>query len=122
MHAFFRERVEINGQGGHQGFAFAGFHFGDFPFMQHHAADDLHIEVPHLQDTPTRLPHHGKGFGQDVIECGALLDLFPELGCFCFQRVIAEFFYSLLQNVDFPHVFLDAFDFPVVFSADDFLN
>jgi hypothetical protein len=41
--------VEIGRQRGHQGFAFTGFHLGDLPAVQHHAADDLNIIVAHLQ-------------------------------------------------------------------------
>ena len=41
------QAVEVRRQGGHQGFAFTGFHFGDPALVEHDAADDLHREVTH---------------------------------------------------------------------------
>ena len=43
------ERVESSGKRGDERFAFAGFHFGDFAAVQHHAADQLHVEVAHVE-------------------------------------------------------------------------
>ena len=36
--------------------------------MQDHAADQLNIEVPHVQNATSRFPHNRKGFRQDFIE------------------------------------------------------
>ena len=36
--------------------------------MQHRAANQLHIKVPHLQDAPSRLAHHGKGLRQQLVQ------------------------------------------------------
>jgi len=36
--------------------------------MQHHAADQLHIEVAHAENTLSGFPHDGKGLRQDLIE------------------------------------------------------
>jgi hypothetical protein len=44
------ERVEINGQGGDECFAFAGGHFGDAPAVQGIAADELHVERDHFPE------------------------------------------------------------------------
>ena len=66
------ERVEIAGEGGDEGFAFAGLHFGDFALVQDHAADELHVEVAHLDGAPAGLADDGEGFGQDLVEGGAL--------------------------------------------------
>ena len=62
------ERVEIDGQGGDQRFAFAGLHFGDLALVQNHAADQLHIEVAHVQDAAAGFADDGEGFGQQVVE------------------------------------------------------
>ena len=37
VHALAGQGVEVGGQGGHQGFAFTGLHFGDAPLMEHDA-------------------------------------------------------------------------------------
>ena len=68
MHALARQRVEIRGQRGHQRFAFAGFHFGDHAAMQHHAADQLHIEMAHTQYALGGFTHNGKCLDQQTIQ------------------------------------------------------
>ena len=54
--------------------------------MEHHAADELHIEVAHVHGTPAGHAHYGKGFGQQLLQGGALggLDLFRVLEAFKF--------------------------------------
>ena len=42
------ERVEVAGERGDEGFAFAGLHFGDLALVENHAADELHVEVAHV--------------------------------------------------------------------------
>ena len=72
MHALGGQRIQVNRQGRHQRLAFAGFHLGDLAFMQHHAADHLHIEVAQAQHTARRFPHGGEGFRQQRIQGFAL--------------------------------------------------
>ena len=60
--------VEVAGEGCNQGLAFAGFHFRDLALMQHHAADQLHVEVTHFHGAPTRLAHHCEGLGHDFVQ------------------------------------------------------
>ena len=62
------ERVEINRQGRDQGFAFAGLHFRDRALMQHHAADQLHVEVAHVEYAAAGLAHHGESFHQNFVQ------------------------------------------------------
>ena len=66
------ERVQIAGKCRHQGFAFAGLHFGDFAGVQHHAADQLDVEVAHRNRADARLAHYGEGLGENLLECGFL--------------------------------------------------
>ena len=68
VHAVAGERIQIAGQRGHQRFAFAGLHLRNLALVQHHAADQLHVEVPHLHRAPARLAHHRKGLGQNLVE------------------------------------------------------
>ena len=44
------QRIEIRRQRGDQRLAFAGDHFGDRAAVQHHAADQLHVVVPHADE------------------------------------------------------------------------
>jgi hypothetical protein len=81
MHALARQRVEIDRQRRDQRLAFAGAHLGDRAFVQHHAADELHIEVALAERALGRLAHGGEGRDQKIVE--ALLagrDLTLELG------------------------------------------
>ena len=71
--------VEIGRQRGHQGLAFAGDHFGDLAAVQHDAAEDLHVEVPHPQHPPPRLAADRKGVGQQVVQGLAGLQPLAEL-------------------------------------------
>ncbi len=48
------KRIQIHRQGGDQRFTFTGLHFGDLALMQNDAADELHVEVPHLAARASR--------------------------------------------------------------------
>ena len=62
------ERVEVGGQRGDQRLAFAGLHLGDLAAVEDHAADQLDVEVPHVQRAAARLADDGEGLGQQVVE------------------------------------------------------
>ena len=63
MDALAFEGVEIRRQGRDQGLAFTGLHFRDRALVQHHAADQLHVIVPHAENAAAGLAHDGKGLG-----------------------------------------------------------
>ena len=90
MHAAPFERARVNGQRGDQGLAFAGFHLGDAPFVEHLSAHDLHVEVPHPNGAFAGFSDHGEDFGQHGIERLALLETLPELWCFGLQFGVRE--------------------------------
>ena len=58
--------------------------------MQRDAADQLHVEVAHLERAPRRLAHHRKGFGQQLIERRALLQPRAKLGGLGAQRLVRQ--------------------------------
>ena len=66
VHAAAGERVQIDRQGGDQRLALAGLHLGDLAVVQHHAADQLHVEMPLAQRPPGGFAHDGEGFRQDA--------------------------------------------------------
>ena len=78
MHALARQRVEIAGERRHQRLAFAGAHFGDGAFVQHHAAEQLHIEMALAQRPLGGFAHQGKGRGEQVIDAFARRQFRPE--------------------------------------------
>ncbi len=61
--AFPGQRVQVHRQGGHQGLAFTGLHFGDFALVQHHPADQLHVIVTQAHGSPRGFTDQGKCFG-----------------------------------------------------------
>ena len=78
VHAAPGQRVQTRGKRGDQRFSFAGFHFRDFAFVQNDAADQLHIEMAHLQETPARFAHQRKRGNNRRLQC--LLHQFAESG------------------------------------------
>ena len=68
VHALAFERVEVGGQRGDERLAFAGLHFRDPAAVQHHAADELHVEVAHVEHAPAGFAHDGEGLRQHVVE------------------------------------------------------
>ncbi len=81
MHPASQETIEVDRQCGHQGFAFTGFHLGNIPGVEDHAAEQLHIIVPLPEQACRHFTHDGKGFWQQVIERGALGEALAELTC-----------------------------------------
>ena len=72
MHAAPFERARVDGQRCDQRLAFAGLHLGDAPFVEHLAAHDLHVEVPHPDGAFAGLAHDREDLGQHGIERLAL--------------------------------------------------
>ena len=54
VHALAGQRVEHDGERAGEGLALAGAHLGDLAVVQHHAADQLHVEVAHLPSCACR--------------------------------------------------------------------
>src|ERR1051325_6487639 len=108
VHAF--QHTQEAGEGGDEGLAFAGGHFGDLSLGQHQAADDLDIETAGAEG--------GAGFGVDladgIVELGRygntlpgltglydlLLDLVVKLASGAFQLVGVEVFFGIEDGAD----------------------
>ena len=89
--------VEVNRHGGHQRLAFAGLHLGNAGAVQHNAADDLHGIGFEPQNTPVRLAADGEGLGQNVVQRGAVFELFFEIGGLGLKLLIGELLHLRLQ-------------------------
>ena len=103
MHAFAGQRVEIGGQGGDQGLAFAGLHFRNVAVMQHHAAHQLNVEMPLAERALGRFAHHREGFRQEIFQRLARRQPFAEGGRHGPELVVAHRLEAGLQGVDFGH-------------------
>ena len=120
--AFAGEGVEVDGEGGDEGFAFAGAHLGDVAGVEDHAAEELLVEVAHAGGAAGSLAHDGEGFGQQVVEAFAGRETAFELGGLAGQRGVAEFLDVGFEGVDLFHVFHQALDFPLVVVAEQALE
>src|SRR5499427_9565933 len=146
MHASTAQRIEINRKSRNQGFAFAGLHFSDLARVQHHPADQLDIEVPHIEDTSPGLANYRKCFFQDVVEnlvqrlstlrfdllasvwigvrflanlAKTLLDTLPELVSFRTQLFIGELLHLRFERVNSRHARHHVLDFALVLGPKD---
>ena len=81
-------------------------------------ADQLDIEMPHLQDTPTRLPDNRKGLGQQGVGRLAFFKAFAELDGLGPQRGIVQCLQVWLERIDLLDRLEHALDDPVVTTTE----
>jgi hypothetical protein len=62
------QRVQRYRQGGGEGLALTGLHLGDRAVVQHHPADQLHVEVALAQGALGRLAGESEGLEQQLLE------------------------------------------------------
>ena len=122
MHTLAGQGVKVGGQGGHQGFAFAGLHFGDAPLMEHDAADELHGVGPHAQHAVGGLAHRSKGFGQQGVQAFAAFVALFELGGFALQLFVAQGLVRRFQLQDLVHDRLNVFQLTVAVGTKNFIK
>ena len=68
------ERVEIGGERRDERLALARLHLGDLALVEDGAADQLDVEVPHVQHAAAGFADDGERLGQQVVERLALGD------------------------------------------------
>jgi hypothetical protein len=119
MHALAGQRIQIGGQRGHQGFTFAGAHFRDLAVMQDHAADQLHVEMAHLQHALAGLAADREGFRQDRVERLALGDARLQFGRLGLQFGIRQLFQGRFQRIDLANGLLVLLEQPLVAATEN---
>ncbi len=134
VHTAAGEGVEVHGKSGDEGLAFAGFHLGDLALVQDHAADELDVEVAHVEHAPAGLADNRerlrKDFVQDFIfgaaaivvvldAGGALLDEAAEFLGFGAQFGVGEALHLGFERVDLLHPGHEALDLALVFGAEN---
>lgn len=112
------ERVEVDRERRHQRLAFAGLHLGDVALMQHHAADQLDVEMALAERALGGLAHGGEGGHQQVVERLALGELLLELDRAGLERLVGELRDLRLQRVDRADAGLVSLHPPVVGGAE----
>ena len=68
VHAAAAERVQHDGERRGQRLALAGLHLGDRAVVQHHPADQLHVEVAHAHRALAGLAHEREALEQQLVE------------------------------------------------------
>ena len=122
VHALAAQSVQVDRQGGDQRLALAGLHLGDVAPVEHDAADELHVEVPHAEGALGRLPAGGEGGAEDVVEGRPLIELLLERGRPSAELGVAELRDLLLERVDLVDEGPQALQLAVVLRSDDFLD
>src|SRR5262249_7914290 len=102
-----------------KGLSLAGFHLRDFAAMEHHAAHQLHIEMPLSERAFGGLAHRGEGLGQDIVQILAVGQPFAKLNCLRTQRLIRKEFEFRLTGIDWRTPRVEAFHPPVVGTAEN---
>ncbi len=98
MHALAFKSVEVNRQRRHQRLAFTGAHFGDAAFMQHHAADQLHVEWAHTENALGGFASRRKSVGKQCIQFLALSEFSAEFRSLRLKLFVGECFVILLKR------------------------
>ena len=117
MHALPRKRFEIGGKSRDERLAFARLHLGDAPLEEADAADDLHMEVTHAEDTSARLAEGSKGVVEDIVERltvlqAALQDLGLALELAVRHRLVLGF-----EALDLVRHFIELFEAPAAVAV-----
>ena len=119
VHAQTRQRIQIGRQRCHQGLTFAGTHLGNLAGVQNHAANQLHVEMAHIEHALSRFAHHGKGLGQQAVQHLALGQPRLELRGLGAQRLVRQRGNCRLQHIDALHGLAVTLDEPVVTGAEN---
>ena len=111
--------VEVHGEGRGEGLALAGLHLGDPALVQDDAADQLDVEVAHLQDAPGRLPADGERLGEQVVQGLAVGVPALELSGLGLELVVRERLRLGAEGVDPLDDRLEPLDLALMLGSED---
>ena len=114
------ERVEVGRQRRDERLAFAGLHLGDLAAVEDDAADELDVEVPHVQHAAAGFPDDGEGFRHQVVERRSVGEPLPELGGLGPQLVVGEALDLGFLGIDLGDERPNPLQLAVVRRADNF--
>ena len=92
--------VQVGGQRRDQRLALAGLHLGDLAAVQHDAADELDVEVAHLENAPAGFPNRRERLHEQIVERLALLDPLAKGGGPVPELRVGETAHGVLAVVD----------------------
>ena len=114
------EGIEVAGQDGNQGLAFAGFHLGDSALMEDDAAHELHRIGAHPQHPAGCLGNGGKGLGKQGVQGLTLGQPLLELPGLVLQRLLGQSLILSPERKNLVHQGLNLLDFPLGAGAEHF--
>ena len=120
VNAFAVERVQVGWQRGDERLALAGFHLGDLAFVQDGSADQLHVEVPHVEHAAAGIADDGERLRQQVVQRLAVGEPLAELGGLPAKPIVGQRRDRGLEGIHFGHDWTQTFELPIVLGADDF--
>ena len=88
--------------------------------MQHHAADQLDVEMPHVENAAAGFADHGEGFDQQIVERRALRQSFFEFNRFRGQIDVGELLHRRFEIVDCGDDRTHRLDLALVLGAEYF--
>jgi len=119
VHALAGQAIQVRRQSRHQGFALAGTHFCNLALVYHHAADQLDIEMAHLEHPLAGFAAHRKRFRQQVVNFFAIGNALPEGRGLGLQLRIREFFHLRFKRIDLTDGFLILLEQALVATAEN---
>ena len=138
------QSVQIDRGGGDERLAFAGGHFSDAPAMQHHATDELDVEVHHrpggrlvadgegvlsISQTASGVLHHRKRLGKNLLQTSGQHARVGDRGKLFFpcrslrpQGIIGKLTERSFDLIDLLDERLNTAQLALIFRADDGLE
>jgi hypothetical protein len=119
VHALALEGVQVGGEGGDEGLALAGLHLRDHAPVQRNPPDQLHVEVAHSEDAPSRLAGGGEDLGQEIVEGRSFSEAPAELHGPCGELGVGQILEPGLEGPDVLDEGAKALELPLVLRPDD---
>ena len=107
-----RQRVEVGGEGCHQGLAFTGLHLRDAALVEHDAAHQLYPVGTQAQHPVCGLPHGGESLRQDVVQGFAIGKALLELRRFGLELGVRHGLVLVGHGLDLVHDGVDGLELP----------
>ena len=122
VHALTGQGVQVNRQGRDQGLALAGLHFGDLALVQHHAAEQLDVEMALPQHAPGGLANHRERLGLQGVDLLAGGEASLERLGLGPQIIVGECRNRRLERVDRRDRFLQTLENTIVLGPEQGLG
>ena len=120
MNSIATDRIEVRWQRRHQGLALTRSHFRDLAVMEHHAANQLHIEMPHLQYALGGFANHGECLDQHGLRVLAVSRSLSKLGSLGRERFVGKGLEPRLKPVDLLDLFVHLAQKALITATENF--